>query len=181
MLFTPTGVDDCWIVDVEPVEDARGGFARTFCVAEFAAHGLPTTVMQGNLSWNVAAGTLRGLHRQVEPGAEGKLVRCVRGVILDCCLDVREDSPTFGRHVLVELSAENRRALWIPPYCAHGLLSRTDDTEVLYQTSGMYAPAHERGIRYDDPVFAIPWPAEVRVISEKDRAWPAWSGRRQQG
>ncbi len=177
MRFTPTDVDGCWIVDAEPYEDSRGGFARAYCVQEFAAHGIDATVLQANLSWNTRAGTLRGLHRQVAPAAEGKLIRCLRGELVDCCLDLREDSSTFGRPAMVTLSAANRRALWIPPYCAHGFITLVDDTEMLYMMSGMYAPEHERGQRHDDPAFALTWPREVAVISDKDRAWPAWDGR----
>ena len=177
MRFTATGVDGCWVIDLAPFEDERGGFSRTFCVEEFAQHGIETNVAQANMSWNHKAGTLRGMHRQIAPYAEGKLVRCVRGAIVDCCLDLREDSPTFGKNVMVELSAYNHTALWIPPYCAHGYLTLTDDTEVVYQVSGMYAPASERGQRYDDPALRLEWPREVEVVSEKDRNWPDWAGK----
>ena len=177
MRFSPTAVDGCWIVDAEPYEDSRGGFARAYCVQEFAEHGIDVRVLQANLSWNTRAGTLRGLHRQIAPAAEGKLVRCTAGAITDCCLDLREDSPTFGKNVMVELSAANHRALWIPPYCGHGYLTLTDDTEVMYQVSGMYTPSAERGQRYDDPAFGLEWPGEVEVISDKDKAWPDWDGK----
>ena len=177
MKFTSTEVDGCWIIDLTPFGDERGGFARTFCTEEFAAHGIDTHVAQANMSWNTLAGTLRGMHRQIEPHAEGKLVRCTRGTIVDCCLDLREDSLTFGRNVMVELSADNRRALWIPPYCGHGYLTITDDTEVTYQVSGRYAPGAERGQRYDDPAFGLHWPGEVTVISPKDTNWPDWDGK----
>ena len=133
--------------------------------------------MQANLSFNHKAGTLRGMHRQIPPHAEGKLVRCIRGTIIDVALDLREDSPTFGRHAMVELSADNRRALWVPPYVAHGYQTLADDTEVLYQVSGPYAPEGERGQRYDDPAFGLQWPHEVTVISDKDRSWPDWDGK----
>ena len=154
MRFSKTEVDGCWIVDAEPYEDSRGGFARAYCVAEFADHGIDVTVLQANLSWNTRAGTL-----------------------VDCCLDLREDSPTFGRHVMVTLSADNKRALWIPPHCAHGFLTMSDDTEMLYLMTGMYSPEHERGQRFDDPAFGLTWPREVAVLSDKDRAWPDWDGR----
>ncbi|WP_226346538.1 dTDP-4-dehydrorhamnose 3,5-epimerase [Agilicoccus flavus] len=178
MIFTETAVDGCWIIDLKAFEDERGGFARTFCVEEFAQHGIETNVAQANMSWNAKKGTMRGMHRQIEPAAEGKLVRCVRGTIVDCCLDLREDSPTFGQNVMVELSADNRRALWIPPYCGHGYLTKTDDTEVMYQVSGMYTPGAERGQRYDDPAFGLEWPGEVTVVSEKDQNWPDWDGKK---
>lgn len=177
MEFTKTAVDGCWIIDLTPFGDERGGFARTFCAKEMAEHGIDTTVAQANMSWNAKKGTLRGMHRQIEPAAEGKLVRATRGTIVDACLDLREDSPTFGEHVMVELSAENRRALWIPPYCGHGYLTMTDDTEVTYQVSGFYSPEHEHGQRYDDPAFGLEWPGEVTVISDKDKAWADWDGK----
>lgn len=177
MKFIETPVEGCWIIDLSPFEDARGGFARTFDAKLFEEHGIPNTIVQANMSWNAHKGTMRGMHRQVAPAAEGKLVRCTRGTILDACLDLREDSPTFGKHVQVELSAENRRALWIPPYCGHGYLTLTDDTEVTYQVTGWYTPEAERGQRYDDPAFGMSWPIPVEVISDKDKAWPDWDGK----
>lgn len=176
MKFLPTEVDGAMIVELEPHSDDRGFFARTFCTEEFGAEGLDTSVVQANMSFNHKAGTMRGMHRQIAPYAEGKLVRCIRGTIVDVALDLREDSPTYGKHAMVELSADNRRALWVPPYCGHGYLTLTDDTEVLYQVSGPYAPGGERGQRHDDPAFGIVWPREVAVISEKDRSWPDWDG-----
>lgn len=177
MRFSPTDVAGCMIIDLEEHSDDRGFFARAFCTEEFAAQGLDTQVVQANLSFNHRAGTLRGMHRQIAPYAEGKLVRCIRGAIVDVALDLREDSPTFGRHAMVELTADNRRALWIPPYVAHGYQTLLDSTEVLYQVSGPYAPEGERGQRYDDPAFGLQWPMEVAVISDKDRSWPDWDGR----
>lgn len=177
MKFTATDVDGCMIVDVEQRQDERGFFARTFDLEEFVQQGLDTTVVQANMSFNHRAGTVRGMHRQIPPYAEGKLVRCVRGTIVDVALDVREDSETFGSHVMVELSSDNRRALWVPPYVAHGYQTLTDDTEVTYQVSGPYAPEGERGQRYDDPAFGLTWPLPVSVISDKDRRWPDWDGR----
>lgn len=172
MIFTPTDVDGAWIIDLEPFSDDRGLFARTFDAEEFAARGIDAGVAQANLSYNHKAGTLRGLHRQVPPHAEGKLVRCTAGAIVDVAVDVRPGSSTYGRHVMVELSAANRRALWIPPYAAHGYQTLTDDAEVTYQVSGRYAPGGEQGFRYDDPAFGIVWPLPVSVISGKDAAWP---------
>lgn len=172
MKYTPTAVDGVMVVHLEERGDDRGFFARTFDTTEFAAHGLDTTVAQCNLSYNHVAGTLRGLHRQVPPYAEGKLVRCTAGAIVDVAVDVRPDSPTYGEHVMVELSAANRRALFIPPYVAHGYQTLTDGAEVIYQVSGPYAPEGEQGFRYDDAAFGITWPVPVTVISEKDRSWP---------
>ena len=176
MKFTPTEVDGCMIVDLEPHSDDRGFFARAYCNEEFGAQGLDNQMVQANMSFNYQAGTVRGMHRQVPPYAEGKLVRCLRGAIVDVALDLREDSPTFGKHVMEELSAENRRALWVPPYVSHGYQTLVDDTEVLYLVSGPYAPEGERPQRYDDPAFGLTWPLEVTVISEKDRTAPDWDG-----
>lgn len=172
MKFTPTAVDGAFIVDLEPHADSRGLFARTFDVDEFAAHGMDVGVAQCNLSFNHHAGTLRGLHRQVPPYAEGKLVRCTAGAIVDVAVDVRPGSPTYGRHVLVELSAANRRALFVPAYVAHGYQTLVDDAEVSYQVSGPYAPGGEQGFRYDDPAFGIAWPLPVTNVSDKDAGWP---------
>jgi len=174
--YTPTAVAGAQIVELELREDERGFFARTFDTTEFAAHGLDTAVAQGNLSFNHRAGTLRGLHRQVPPHAEGKLVRCTRGAIVDVAVDVRPGSPTFGAHVLVELTADNHRALFIPPYVAHGYQTLVDDTEVSYQVSGPYAPEGEQSFRWDDPAFGIDWPLPVSVISAKDAAAPLLAG-----
>lgn len=171
MKFTPTAVEGVVIVDLEPHSDARGTFARIFDVDEFAAHGLDVQVVQANLSTNHRAGTLRGLHRQVPPHAEGKLVRCIAGAIVDVALDVRPGSPSHGQHVMVELTADNRRALFVPAYVAHGYQTLTDDTAVTYQVSGPYAPGGEEGFRYDDPAFGISWPLPVSEISDKDAGW----------
>lgn len=172
MRYTDTEVDGVRIVDLELRGDDRGGFARTFDAEEFEANGLDAAVAQCNLSFNRSAGTLRGLHLQLPPHAEGKLVRCTAGSIVDVAVDVRPGSATYGRHVMVELSAANRRALWIPPYVAHGYQTLVDDAEVTYQVSGRYAPGAEQGYRHDDPAFDLSWPVEVTVVSDKDRAWP---------
>ena len=172
MRFTPTEVEGATIVDLEPFSDDRGIFARTFDVEEMAAHGIDTGVAQANLSWNSRAGTVRGMHRQLPPHAEGKLVRCTAGAIVDVAVDVRPGSPTYGRHVMVELSAQNRRALWVPPYVAHGYQTLVDGTEVVYQVSGPYAPGAEQGYRHDDPAFALAWPLPVSAVSDKDMSWP---------
>jgi len=170
--FTATEVEGAVIVDLEPFADDRGIFARTFDVDQMAPHGIDTHVAQANLSWNVRAGTVRGLHRQVPPHAEGKLVRCTAGAVVDVAVDVRPGSASYGRHVMVELSAENRRALWIPPYVAHGYQTLVDATEVVYQVSGPYAPGGEQGYRHDDPAFGLSWPLPVAVVSDKDMSWP---------
>ncbi len=177
MKFTPTEVEGCMLIDLAEHPDERGFFARAFCAEEFAEHGLDTLVAQANVAFNHRAGTLRGMHRQLPPHAEGKLVRCTRGAIVDVALDLREDSPSFGARVMVELTAENHRALWVPPYVSHGYQTLVDDTEVMYQVSGPYAPGAEKGQRYDDPAFGIPWPHEVTMISDKDRDAQDWNGR----
>jgi dTDP-4-dehydrorhamnose 3,5-epimerase len=160
------------IVDIEPHRDDRGFFSRSFCVDEFAGHGLVSGVVQTNISYNYARGTVRGMHRQVPPYAEAKLVRCTRGTIVDVAVDVRPDSHTFLKHVMVQLSADNHRALFLPPYVAHGFQTLADNSEVIYQVSGPYAPEGEQGFRWDEPEFDIPWPLPVSVISEKDANWP---------
>ena len=177
MKFTPTEIDGCMIVDLAEHTDDRGFFARAFCEEEFAEHGLDTLVAQANIAFNHRAGTVRGMHRQLPPHAEGKLVRCTRGAVVDVALDLREDSPTFGTHIMVELSEQNHRALWVPPYVSHGYQTLEDETEVNYQVSGPYAPGAEKGQRYDDPAFGIEWPREVTTISDKDRNAPDWDGK----
>jgi dTDP-4-dehydrorhamnose 3,5-epimerase len=172
VIFTETAVDGARIVDLDRRGDDRGFFARSYCVDELRAEGIEMTTVQCNLSWNGAKGTLRGMHYQDASAPEPKLVRCTRGAIWDVIVDVRPDSPTYRRHVAVELTAENRRQLYVPPVCAHGYLTLADDTEVVYQVGGMYTPSAERGLRYDDPVLGLPWPVAVEVISPKDAAWP---------
>ena len=171
MRFTRTAVEGVTVIELEEHTDARGMFARSFDRDEFAEHGLDDTFVQSNVSFNHVAGTIRGMHRQVPPYAEGKLVRCTAGAIVDVALDVREGSPTFGEHVMVELSAQNRTALFVPAYVAHGYQTLTDGAEVTYQVSGPYVPGAEQGVRFDDPAFAIPWPLPAAVVSEKDRSW----------
>ncbi|RZS87409.1 dTDP-4-dehydrorhamnose 3,5-epimerase [Motilibacter rhizosphaerae] len=175
MIFTQTALAGATIIDLERREDERGFFARTFCRKEFADAGLDPMVEQCNLSYNYKAGTLRGMHYQVAPAEEAKLVRCTSGAILDVIVDMRPDSPTHLQHIAVELTQQNRRALLVPPMFAHGYLTLTDDAEVVYQVSETYTPGTERGLRYDDPALGIDWPVEVAVISAKDAAWPLLS------
>lgn len=183
MIISKTAIEGPAIIDLELRSDDRGFFARTFCIDEFGAARLDTSVEQCNLSGNHKAGTLRGMHFQIAPHPEAKLVRCIRGAIVDIIVDMRPDSPTRLQHVAVELSAENRRAFYVPPHFAHAYQTLTDDAEVLYQVSGSYEPAAERGLRYDDPALGITWPLPVSVISGKDASWPliadtdvAWYG-----
>jgi dTDP-4-dehydrorhamnose 3,5-epimerase len=160
------------VVEPERHTDERGFFARTWCADEFAAAGLPDWFVQTSVSWNEHRHTLRGMHWQAEPHGEGKLVRCTRGAILDVGVDMRSDSPTYLRHVAVRLDEENRRALFLAPGLAHGFLTLEADTEVLYQMDTPYVPEAARGARWDDPAFAIAWPAAPEVISERDRTYP---------
>jgi dTDP-4-dehydrorhamnose 3,5-epimerase len=167
VIFTETPLEGVWVVDVEKRGDERGFFARVFDDEEFAAHGLATRWVNVNNSLSATRGTLRGMHYQLPPAAEVKLVRCIRGAFFDVALDLRTGD-WFG----VELSAENRRMLHVPEHCAHGFLTLEDDTEALYLTSARYAPEYERGARWDDPAYGIEWPFAPTVVSDKDRAWP---------
>jgi dTDP-4-dehydrorhamnose 3,5-epimerase len=172
MRFAPLAVNGAWLIEPERVEDERGFFARTWCTREFAAHGLTPRVVQTNVSFNTRRGTLRGLHYQTAPAEEAKVVRCTRGRLWDVVLDLRPHSRTYVAHAAVELSADNRLAVYVPEGCAHGFLTLEDATEVLYEMSEYHAPASARGVRWDDPAFAIPWPAPVHVISDRDRSYP---------
>ena len=172
MKYTPTDVAGLTIIDIEPHRDDGGFFTRAFCANEFAAYGLISNVAQTNISYNYARGTLRGLHRQMPPYPQAKLVRCTRGAIVDVAVDVRPGSHTYGKHVMVELSADNHRALFLGPYVAHGFQTLTDNTEVLCQVSGVYAPVGEQGFRWKCLLeFGIAWPLPVTVISEQDANW----------
>lgn len=172
MRFTETTVSGAFLVDLELHHDDRGFFARSWCAEEFARAGLNPRLVQCNVSWNRHRGTLRGLHYQRSPAAEAKLVRCTRGAIHDVILDLRPQSRTYLRHEAAKLSAENRRALYVPEGCAHGFLTLEDESEVFYQMSEFYNAEHAAGVRWDDPAFGIPWPGEVAVISERDRTYP---------
>ncbi len=161
-----------FLVETEPRRDERGFFARCFCRRELARLGIDGEMSQANLSHSRLRGTLRGLHYQLPPAAETKIVRCLRGRIHDLVLDLRRDSPTFGRHFAAELGGEDGRAMVVPPGCAHGFLTLTDDVLVLYFVSAPYDPERERGVRWDDPAFAIPWPFPPVIVSERDRGHP---------
>jgi dTDP-4-dehydrorhamnose 3,5-epimerase len=172
MIFEPTPIAGAVIVRLEKREDDRGHFARTFCREEFRRAGIPFEVSQCNVSWNRARGTLRGMHFQRAPHEEAKLIACTRGRIHDVALDVRPGSPTFGRNAALTLDPRAGLMLYLAPGLAHGFLTLEDDTEVAYWMSASYAPGGGAGVRYDDPLFAIPWPEPVRFVSERDRAWP---------
>lgn len=172
MIFTETSLPGVYVIDIEPMEDSRGFFARGWCRKEFENSSLISEIKQINVSHNRDAGTLRGLHLQREPFAEAKTVRCTSGAIFDVAVDMREASPSYLKWSGFELSADNHRSLYVPEGFAHGYLSLTPDTEVMYLVSEFYAPGAESGMRYDDPAIGIRWPAEVVVISDKDAAWP---------
>ena len=174
MRFTETAVRGAWILDLDRFEDERGFFARTWCHREFGERGLETDVAQTNLSFTARRGTLRGMHYQRAPHEEVKIVRCVRGAIHDVIVDIRHSSDTCGRHAAVELTAENRRALYIPHGVAHGFQSLVDDTEVLYQMSTFYEPAAGAGVRWNDPTFGIVWPIAEPFMNERDASYPDW-------
>ena len=171
MIYTETPLSGAFLIDLEKRGDDRGFFARVFDEAEFAARGLATRYIQLNNSLSAQRGTLRGMHYQLPPHAETKLVRCIRGALYDLILDLRPGSPTFGCSFGAELSAENRRMMYAPKGFAHGFLTLTDDAEAFYFVDEPYAPGAERGIRWDDPRFALEWPALPAVLSDKDRAW----------
>lgn len=170
MIFTPLALAGAFLIDLERREDERGFFARTWCQREFVENGINPALVQCNLSYNRMRGTLRGMHLQLPPFEEDKLVRCSRGAIYDVIIDLRIDSPTWRQWIGVMLNQENRRALYVPKGFAHGFLTLEDETEVFYQMSEFYAPEHSRGVRWDDPVFGITWPIPVATISEKDQA-----------
>jgi dTDP-4-dehydrorhamnose 3,5-epimerase len=172
MIVSATAIPGPFVLELEPQVDKRGFFARTFCRQEFISAGLEPLVDQCNIAYNHRAGTLRGMHYQVEPAPEAKLVRCTRGAILDVIIDVRAGSPNWLQHVAVPLSANNRRAVYVPPLFAHGYVTLTDDTEVCYQVSAAYQPEAERGLRYDDVALGLSWPVPIAVVSDKDRSWP---------
>lgn len=176
MRFTPTEIAGVTVVDLEPVSDDRGFFARLHCPQDFAAAGHPFTPAQTSLSRNLAAGTLRGLHYQAAPRAETKLVRAVRGRIFDVSVDLRPDSPTHRRWVGYELSADNGRAMLIAEGIAHGFITLEPDTDVVYQISPAFEPGHDRGVRWNDPAFAIAWPAPPQVISARDAGYADYAG-----
>jgi dTDP-4-dehydrorhamnose 3,5-epimerase len=177
MIFQPTSLAGALIVEPELRRDERGFFARTWCQEEFAARGLNARLVQCSLSFTERRGTVRGMHYQDAPHQETKLVRCVRGAIHDVIIDLRPYSPTFRHHCAVELRGGSYRMLYVPEGVAHGFQTLEDDTEVSYQMSEFHRPDAARGVRWDDPAFAIPWPEPVRLVSDRDRAYPNFGGR----
>jgi dTDP-4-dehydrorhamnose 3,5-epimerase len=176
MRFIPTSLVGAYLIDPEPISDERGFFARTYCRNEFAKMGLNPNLVQCNISYSKVRGTLRGMHYQKTPHAEAKLVRCTQGAIYDVIVDLRNDSKTFTQWFGVELTAESRKALYVPEGFAHGFLTLMDDTEVLYQMSEFFHAECAVGIRWNDPLFDIDWPGEIAVISDRDARYPDFNG-----
>ncbi len=171
MIFTKTKFHEAFIIEPEPLEDERGFFARSFCEKEFEKHGLNPRIVQCSISFNKKKGTLRGIHYQVFPHQEAKLVSCIRGAIYDIIIDLRPDSPTFKHWLAVELTADNHRMLYVPEGVAHGFQTLVDNTEVLYQMFEFYYPECERGVRWNDPAIGIQWPFENCIVSPKDQQY----------
>lgn len=179
MIFTSLSLPGACIVDIKPLADDRGFLARSFCQNEFSEHTLRTNVAQCNVSFNAKRGTLRGMHFQLAPKSEAKLVRCTRGRIYDVIIDLRQESPTYCRWEAVEMSGSDHRALYVPEGFAHGFQTLEDNSEVFYQMFEFFSPEHARGVRWDDPAFGIHWPLPDPIMSGKDRSYPLFS--RQQG
>ena len=171
MIFHQTDLMGVMEVRLDPRTDERGFFARSWCQDEFKVHGLDSALVQCNISFNKRKGTLRGMHYQIAPFEESKLVRCTSGAIYDVVLDLRRQSPTFKNWVAITLTAQSRNAVYVPEGCAHGFVTLEDCTEVFYQMSQFYSAASARGVRWDDPAFRIEWPEQVEVLSERDRTY----------
>jgi dTDP-4-dehydrorhamnose 3,5-epimerase len=171
MIFSEAKLKGAYVVDVELREDSRGHFFRTFCTEEFCAQGLTFKIAQASVSFNSKRGTLRGLHFQYPPAAETKYVRCTKGAVVDIIVDLRPESPTYLKHLVVELSAGNGRGLYVPERFAHGFITMKDDTELTYLIGQRHTPNEEGGIRYDDPMLGLEWPLPVQIISQRDTAW----------
>jgi dTDP-4-dehydrorhamnose 3,5-epimerase len=172
MHFIETGIVGAKVIDSNPHRDERGQFMRAWCAGEFAEQGLSFLAVQANIVFSIAKGTIRGMHYQQAPALEAKLVRCTRGALFDVVLDVRPESPTYGKWYGVELTAENGRMLYLPENCAHGCQSLEDCTEIYYMASAVFTPSAARGVRFDDPEFGIQWPLVATAVSEQDRNWP---------
>lgn len=172
MRFTELEIPGSYLVEIEPHHDERGFFARTWCAREFAAQGLEDRLVQCSLSFTRRRGTIRGLHYQAAPHAEAKLIHGLRGVMYDVLVDLRRESPAYGRWTATTLAARDRRLIYVPPGVAHGFQALADDTEVLYQMSEAYAPEAQRGIRWNDPALAVAWPCAEVIVSARDRSYP---------
>lgn len=176
MIFTPTTLKGAYIIELEKREDSRGFFARTWDEKEFEAHGIFRKPVQKNMSYSTKKGTMRGMHYQISPYEESKLIRCTKGAIYDVIIDLRKDSPTFKQWFGVELNDTNYKMLFLSEGFAHGFITLTDTTEVSYQVSAFYTPGSEQIIRYNDPQFSIPWPMEVTEITDKDKNQADYTG-----
>jgi len=172
MKFSETPLKGAFIVDLEKREDDRGYFSRTWCRNEFEPHGIYRLPVQSNMSYNIKAGTMRGMHYQAPPFQESKLIRCIRGSVYDVIIDLRKDSATFMQWFGIELNEENETALFVPEDFAHGFITLKDNSSVMYQVSAFYTPGSERIIRFDDPSFNIQWPLQAAIISDKDKNAP---------
>jgi dTDP-4-dehydrorhamnose 3,5-epimerase len=172
MEFVSCNVLGAWMIEPEPRLDDRGRFMRAWCQKEFSAHGIDFRPVQANMSYSHRQGTIRGLHYQIEPALEAKLVRCTRGSVFDVVVDLRPASPTFRAWFGTYLTADNGRMLYVPEGCAHGCQAGVDASEILYLTSAFYEPAAVRGLRYDDPAIGISWPYAATSLSDQDRSWP---------
>lgn len=172
MIFSETKLKNVYLIEQERFEDDRGFFARTFCKKEFQAHGIHSTFVQCNTSFNVKKGTLRGMHYQSKPHEEAKLVRCTMGAIYDVVIDIQPESNTFREWIAVELTFVNRKMIYVPEGFAHGFLTLEDNTEVFYQISEFYTPESSRGVRWNDPAFNVQWPMDIAVISDRDSQYP---------
>ena len=172
MLFLPTNISGAFEVRSEPIADNRGDFARSFCVDEFKDNNIQFRVVQANISRNQSRGTLRGMHYQAEPVPDPKFVRCIRGRVFDVVIDLRLDSPSFRRWTSIELDAEKQNAIFVSPGCAHGFLTREDNCDVEYLMGAPYVQKLSRGVRWDDPAFAISWPSRPNLISDRDALYP---------
>jgi dTDP-4-dehydrorhamnose 3,5-epimerase len=172
MRFVETGIEGAKVIDPSPHQDERGRFLRAWCAREFAEHGIDFSPVQANLGFSKTTGTVRGMHFQTAPATEAKLVRCTRGAIFDVILDLRPESPTFGKWYGLKLSAENGRMLYLPGSCAHGYQTLEECTEMYYMTSAFYTSSAARGVRFNDSAFCIKWPLAASVVSDQDRNWP---------
>lgn len=174
MKFTETNLKGAFIIEFEKREDSRGFFARAFCEKEFADKGLETRIVQANASYNFKKGTLRGMHRQIVPYQEVKMIRCTRGAVYDVIIDLRKNSPTYKQWFGIELTEDNYKMLYIPEDFAHGYLTLKNKSDVIYFVTQFYQPSSESGVRYDDPAFGIKWPPgiETGLMTDKDKNWP---------
>jgi dTDP-4-dehydrorhamnose 3,5-epimerase len=177
MIFTETILPGSFLIQTEPIRDERGFFARTWCEKEFRDHGLNPSLRQASISFNLKKGTLRGMHYQVDDFGETKLIRCLSGAIFDVIIDLRRHSTTFAKHFGVVLSAKDTKMLYVPEGCAHGFQTLADDTEISYQISQFYSPEHSRGVRWNDPAFAINWPLPDPILSARDQSFPDFDVR----